>query len=130
MPHTWFLTAPWDPIVVRRGDPLGLRATSNYFADVLGPGLSNRTQDARWLSLLSWCLCVSDSAPWRSELGEASLRTRAGMARRYQWLRPLELLWVARTRELVGDEHTRVRQLPGIRAVRRWDGSELERFGL
>ena len=53
---SWYFTAPWDPVSVRRGDPLGLRAGADYFADLLAPGLSNATSDARWISLLSWCL--------------------------------------------------------------------------
>jgi hypothetical protein len=53
---SWYLTQPWDPVSIRRGDPLGFRAASDYFADLLAPGLSNSTSDARWISLLSWCL--------------------------------------------------------------------------
>ena len=28
----WYLTAPWDPVPIRRGDALGLRAGADYFA--------------------------------------------------------------------------------------------------
>lgn len=35
-------TAPWEPVVVRRGDALGLRALADQFADAVSPDLSNR----------------------------------------------------------------------------------------
>jgi hypothetical protein len=54
--RSWYFTAPWDPVPIRRGDALGLRAAADYFADLLAPGLSNATYDGRWLSILSWCL--------------------------------------------------------------------------
>src|ERR1700730_7354058 len=100
----WLLTAPWEPIAVRRGDPLGFRTLSNRFADIIAPDLSNRTQDARWLTILAWCLCVSEHAPWRSAKETADsrwVRTREGANRRYEWLRPLELLWVTRAAYLL-----------------------------
>jgi len=46
----WYFTAPWDSVPIRRGDALGLRAGADYFADLLAPGLSNATSDARWIS--------------------------------------------------------------------------------
>lgn len=52
----WFLTAPHEPVLVRRGDPLGFRMAADYFADLLVPDLSNRSVDARWFTLLSWAL--------------------------------------------------------------------------
>lgn len=54
----FFLTAPTERILVQRGDPLGLRAAADSFADILAPGLTNRTYDARWLSILSWIMVV------------------------------------------------------------------------
>jgi hypothetical protein len=42
-------TAPWEPVVVRRGDALGLRALADQFADALAPDLSNRVRDGRWV---------------------------------------------------------------------------------
>jgi hypothetical protein len=118
----WLLTAPWEPIAVRRGDPLGLRTLSNRFADIIAPDLSNRTHDARWLTILAWCLCVSEQAPWRSAqetVDSRWVRTREGANSRYEWLRPLELLWVTRAAYLL-DMNTSGRQLPGIRAIKRW----------
>lgn len=130
----WLLTAPWEPIAVRRGDPLGFRNLSNRFAQLLAPDLSNRTHDARWLTILCWCLCVSEHAPWQSgaELNDLRwVRTRKGAAQRYTWIRPLELMWVARTRSLL-EGNTSGRQLPGIRAVKRWfDSRQMDNhFGL
>ena len=88
---------------------------------MLVPDLSNRTSDARWFSLLSWSLWLSDQAPWQkgSDSQDALLSTRVGAAARYKWLRPLELLWVARTHALCNGE-IKGRQLPGIRAIQRW----------
>ena len=45
----WYFTAPWTPVAIRRGDALGFRASAEYFADLLAPGLSNATSDARWI---------------------------------------------------------------------------------
>lgn len=50
----WYFTAPWESVPIRRGDALGLRAGTDYFADIIAPGLSNGTSDARWITLLSW----------------------------------------------------------------------------
>ena len=52
-------TAPWEPIVVRKGDALGLRAFADQFAEALAPGLSNRVRDGRWVTILAWCLTRS-----------------------------------------------------------------------
>jgi hypothetical protein len=38
-------TEPWDPIVVRRGDALGLLALTNVFAETVAPGLSKSATD-------------------------------------------------------------------------------------
>src|SRR3954470_11934403 len=37
-------TEPWDPIVVRRGDALGLLALTSVFAEMVAPGLTNRVR--------------------------------------------------------------------------------------
>lgn len=67
MQDGWYFTAPWDPVLIRRGDALGLRAGADYFAELLAPGLSNASSDARWISLLSWCLMWShDQSRWRT----------------------------------------------------------------
>jgi hypothetical protein len=52
-------TEPWDPIVVRRGDGLGLLALTNVFAETVAPELTNRVRDARWVTILAWCLVRS-----------------------------------------------------------------------
>jgi hypothetical protein len=110
----WYFTAPWDSAPIRRGDALGLRAGADYFADLLAPGLSNGTSDARWISLLSWCLKWSHVA-WESA-GGGDLSRRDDQRARYAWLRPLELLWLDRTLEA---EQT-TGQLRGRRSVERW----------
>jgi hypothetical protein len=110
----WYFTAPWDPIPVRRGDALGLRAGADYFADLLAPGLSNATSDARWISLLSWCLKWSHLVWTNADGGDLSQRD--GQRARYAWLRPLELLWVDRTLE----SGQKTGQLRGRRSIARW----------
>jgi hypothetical protein len=124
--HYWFYTAPHDPILVRRGDPLGLRQATDSFADLLAPGLSNRTADARWLSLLCWILQHANEAwqlfdPPGSDFMPGESRDAARQL--YEWVRPLELLWVARVLRLSGDNASGV-QLPGRRAVGRWLNEE------
>lgn len=111
---SWYFTAPWDPVPVRRGDALGFRAGADYFAELLAPGLSNNTSDARWITLLSWCLNWSHVA-WRNA-GGGDLSRRDEQRARYAWLRPLELLWVART---LGSGQT-TGQLRGRRRVKVW----------
>ena len=113
-----FFTAPWDPLSRRRGDPLGLRGAAEVFAELLAPGLTNATGDARWVMILSWCLVWSHEA-WTAA-GGGDLGRREGQRQRYAWLRPLELLWVARSLKLGGDGTER-RQLPGRNAVNRWE---------
>jgi hypothetical protein len=57
--------------------------------------------------------------------------TRKEQRDRYAWLRPLELMWVARTIALVED--WRDRPLAGQRRVRPWyedDGQSTDRFGM
>lgn len=84
-------TAPWEPVVVRRGDALGLRALADQFADAVAPDLSNRVRDGRWVTILAWCLAHSHEAFHVS--GGRSVATRLEQRQRYAWLRPLELRW-------------------------------------
>jgi hypothetical protein len=110
----WYFTAPWEPVQIRRGDALGFRAGADYFADLLAPGLSNNTSDARWISILSWCLKWSHEA-WQNA-GGGDLSRRDEQRERYAWLRPLELLWVDRTLE----SGQMTGQLRGRRSIERW----------
>lgn len=112
--QNWYFTKPWEPVSIRRGDALGFRAASDYFADLLAPGLTNGTSDARWISLLSWCL-VWSHVVWRNA-GGSDLSRRDDQRRRYAWLRPLELLWVDRTLE----SGQTTGQLRGRRSIERW----------
>lgn len=122
-------TAPWDPVIVRRGDALGLRALADQFADSIASDLSNRVRDGRWVTILAWCLARSHEVFHAS--GGRSVATRAQQRERYAWLRPLELMWVARTIRLAED--WRDRSLAGQRSVRPWceyDGQSTDRFGM
>jgi hypothetical protein len=122
-------TAPWEPVVVRRGDALGLRALADQFAEALAPGLSNRVRDGRWITILAWCLARSQEVFHAS--GGRSVGTRAEQRERYAWLRPLELMWVARTIALAED--WRERSLAGQRRVSAWyefDEQSTDRFGM
>ncbi len=110
-------TAPWEPLIVRRGDALGLRALADQFADAVAPDLSNRVRDGRWVTILAWCLVRSQEVFHAS--GGRSLTTRSEQRERYAWLRPLELMWVARTIALAGDDW-RDRSLAGQRRVLPW----------
>jgi len=110
----WYITAPWDPVQIRRGDALGLRVGADYFADLMAPGLSNATSDARWISLLSWCLKWSHVV-WKNA-GGGDLSRRDDQRARYAWLRPLELLWVDRTLE----SGQTTGQLRGRQSIKRW----------
>lgn len=116
----WYFTAPWDTVPIRRGDALGLRAGADYFADLLAPGLSNATFDARWISLLSWCLKWSHIV-W-ANAGGGDLSGRDDQRARYAWLRPLELLWVDRA--LKSGQTTG--QLRGRRSIERWRTADCE----
>ena len=86
----WFYTAPLEDTSVRRGDPLGMRAVAEEMAEVLAPGLSNRTLDGRWISIMCWALQQSYSA-WQA-LGavddDGSVVTREAAKKLYSWLRP------------------------------------------
>ena len=114
----WYLTGPWDPVQVRRGDALGFRAGSDHFADLLAPGLSNSTSDARWISILAWCLKWSHVA-WQ-KAGSQTLTSQEAQAARYAWLRPLELLWVDRALE----SGRPLGQLRGRKSIERWRKAE------
>lgn len=114
MSQDFYFTAPWDNVAIRRGDALGLRAGADYFADLIAPGLSNGTSDARWITLLSWCLKWSHIV-W-CNAGGGNLTCRDGQRARYAWLRPLELLWVDRTLE----SGQMTGQLRGRRSIERW----------
>ena len=114
MNASWYFTAPWDPVPMRRGDALGLRAGADYFAELIAPGLSNASSDARWITLLSWCLKWSHVV-WQNT-GGGDLTRRDEQRARYAWLRPLELLWVDRTLESGQTSG----QLRGRRSLDRW----------
>ena len=122
-------TAPWDAVPVRRGDALGLRGLADRIADILAPDLSNRIRDARWITIIAWCLARSHEV-W-ARAGQSDLANRFGSAERYAWLRPLELMWIARTISRAPDEG-RGRQLAGQRRVRRWvhDGCRAPKLGM
>ena len=129
---TWFLSSPYDPVYVRRGDPLGFRGLSDHIAEILSPGLSNQTRDARWLSILGWILVAVDEARRGYGYEEPASVSRDQARDIYSWIRPLELLWIARSFVLLNETERRQRQLPGIRSIRRWqkDGRYPERFGM
>lgn len=128
----YFQTAPTKRILVRRGDPLGFRAVADSFADIVSPGLTNRTYDARWLSLLSWIMVRVEEARRQLNLN----RGEVGLARQraiYEWIRPLELMWVERAVRTLRDRKLLDRrQLPGrnalLRVVEANDDSE--QFGM
>lgn len=114
MNPNWYLTAPWEPVSIRRGDALGFRPGADYFADLIAPGLNNGTSDARWITLLAWGLKWSHVV-WR-HTGGGDLTQRDAQRARYAWLRPLELLWVDRTLE----SGQATGQLRGRRSIERW----------
>jgi hypothetical protein len=125
----WFFSAPYEAPMIRRGDPLGLRLAAGRYAEAIVPGLSNRTIDARWLTITAWMLVMANDV-WRrcGNSTEAGL-SRSAAAELFGWLEPLELMWIARTLVLAGPKG---RQLPGQRAVGRWlDANQrTERFGM
>lgn len=110
----WYFTSPWDHQHVRRGDALGFRGVADYFANMLAPGLSNRTYDTKWISILCWCLYWSEKA-WRKS-GNANNSKLEAQRNRYEWLRPLELMWIARTLEF----GQTTGQLHGIESIKQW----------
>jgi len=127
-PH-FFFTAPWEPLIVRRGDALGLGALADQFADAVAPDFSNRIRDGRWVTILAWCLVQSQQVFHVS--GGRVDSTRAQQNERYSWLRPLELMWVARTITLLEKDDWKQRSLPGQRRVAPWiNKKSIERFGM
>jgi hypothetical protein len=110
-------TEQWDPIVVRRGDALGILALTNIFAETVAPGLSNRVRDGRWITILAWCLVRSQQVFHAS--GSRYEFTRAEQSSRYEWLRLLELMWGARTIALAEDDW-KDRPVSGRRRVQPW----------
>jgi hypothetical protein len=121
-PPRLLFTAPWEPILVRRGDALGLGALADRLGDAVAPDFSNRITDGRWLTILAWCLCRSHAVFHKT--GRRNVGNRLLARERYMWLRPLELMWVARTILLLEDE-ANGRPLAGQRRVRRWiDGAQ------
>jgi hypothetical protein len=123
------LTAPWETVFVRKGDALGLRALADQFADSIAPDFSNRIQDGRWVTVLAWCLARSQEVFHAG--GGRTVSTRSEQSARYAWLRPLELMWVARTIALAQHDW-RERYLAGQRNVRPWSegGRTGPRFGM
>ena len=113
----YLFTAPWEPVLVRRGDALGLRALADQFADAVAPQLSNRVNDGRWVTILAWCLVRSHEVFHAS--GGRGVLTRAEAGNRYAWLRPLELMWVARTIGLASEDWQE-RSLAGQRRISPW----------
>ena len=111
--HEWLFTEPLEQINIKRGDPLGWGDIAEKYSNMLAPGLSKRTYDARWITILCWCLYVSKNAPRKDPLN-----TRNGQLEQYQWLRPLELIWIACA--LSGHNDIKGVQLPGRRGVQKW----------
>jgi hypothetical protein len=75
-----------------------MRAVAEEMARALAPGLSNRTVDGRWLSILCWALQQAGSA-WRA-YGAVADDGDVEFARNiYSWVRPLELLDRAHRRQ-------------------------------
>ena len=114
----FFFTEPWEPLIVRRGDALGLGAIADRFAEAVVPDFSNRIRDGRWVTILAWCLVRSQQVFDAS--GGRSVATRAEQDQRYAWLRPLELMWVARTILLLERQDWGQRSLGGQRRVVLW----------
>ena len=75
-----------EDVAVRRGDPLGLQVVAEGIAEALVPGLSNRTVDARWISILCWCLRQGHAA-WKA-YGAGHGQPAVGK-HLYPWVRPL-----------------------------------------
>jgi hypothetical protein len=127
---SYFFTEPWEPVIVRRGDALGLGALADNFADAVAPDFSNRIRDGRWVTILAWCLVQSHKVFHAS--GGRAAETRAQQSKRYAWLRPLELMWVARTIALLEKDEWKKRSLAGQRRVEPWydDGKKADRFGM
>ncbi|HEY3353388.1 MAG TPA: hypothetical protein VGQ83_09080 [Polyangia bacterium] len=104
------ITDCWQPPLTRRGDPLGFLDLAHKLSEHIIPGLSNRTRDCRWLTLLGYSLLAARRAAPR-ELPDDRLAF-------YRWLHPLERLWVWQCAQLLGDAEQKERRLPGIRRAR------------
>lgn len=102
-----FLTEPSEYLPSRRRDPFGFADSASYYADLLAPDITNRNQDARWLSILCWSL---------EQVGKDFRNNSTDDY--YNYLRGLELRWVIEACRL--DDEGKGRHLPGSRAVRRW----------
>lgn len=123
----WFFTAPTSPPMVRRGDPLGLRLAATRYAEALVPGLSNRTTDLRWLAIASWMITKAYEA-WPHRPADLSVGlTREQSRGLFNWILPLELLWIART---LTSGKQGARQLPGQRAIGKWLTDPKPRFNM
>lgn len=64
---TLHVPPPWEPIPLRRGDPLGFRGIARVIADAWVPGISGRQRDARWLTLLCKALASMPSSRDRAD---------------------------------------------------------------
>ncbi|OGP83092.1 MAG: hypothetical protein A2V87_07525 [Deltaproteobacteria bacterium RBG_16_58_17] len=123
--HEWFYTAPLERFGERRGDPLGFRPIADGIADALVPGLSNGTQDGRWLTIVCWILRLVQ--PNVRNCGSS----KKDREEAYKWVRPGELLWVAAALTHDSGNNESSRWLPQKTAVKRWiAGQSLDRFGL
>ena len=125
--HGWFYTAPLERFGERRGDPLGFRLIADDIADALVPGLSNGTQDGRWLTIVCWILRLVQ--PNVRNCGTSKVDREEA----YKWVRPGELLWVAAALTHDSGRNKSNRWLPQKTAVKRWIDTEqrLEQpFGL
>jgi hypothetical protein len=107
---TLFQTIPQVHEAQRRRDPFGFAEVATFYADLLAPDLTNRQQDARWMTILCWSLRqVAITFP--------ALNDNQAI---YQRLRGLELRWVIQG--CLAPEGQRKRQLPGKRAVEKLQG--------
>lgn len=111
----WLFTEPYEQIYSKRGDALGWLNIAESFSDMLAPGLSKRTCDARWITILSYCLMVSRRATLKKSLNSFETQHK-----RYEWLKPLELIWIAFSLSQLHQDSTKGLQLPGRRAVQQW----------
>ncbi|MBP1908313.1 hypothetical protein [Methanolobus bombayensis] len=113
----WLFTSPSNSSIIKRGDVLGWQKIANDFSDMLAPDLNNGTHDARWISILSWCLVVSNTIPLRQDFDRSEL---------YKWLKPLEVFWIKATLEKIASDNKYGNysdyQLPGRRKIKEWSG--------
>ena len=88
------LTASRLPVLVRRGDPLSGRAHADQPADVVVTQLRNQVPDGVSMTIIAWYLVGSHEVFHAS--GGRGVLTGSESTNRYAWLRPPELMWVAR----------------------------------